>query len=128
MKVKQVRATHTVAVSITYAFILFYLICFILYHLRPDLAFIDMDRPIAIFAEFKYVIPIFLLSIFSSLYLGRGSAIDDIEQINYNYSVAIDAKIEKLIVFINLAKVLTKNDTDELIADFIKKLDKERNE
>jgi heme A synthase len=117
-----VSKTHTLAAIILATLLLIYISMFILYHMSTDLIFIDIYKPIPLFSEFKFVIPLFVLAISNTLYLGKCTAKDDLEMLNYNYIKTIEIKKNELVNYITLSKILSKKNTKELIEDFINKL------
>ncbi len=87
-----INNTYTLLSTILAAFLFIYVCIFILYYVKSSVIFIDFDTTPKIFAEFKYIIPIFILTISNTLYLGKCAAIDNLKTLNYNYIKAIDAK------------------------------------
>jgi len=105
------------------AFIIFYMAAFFIYYLAPQHIFIEMQKPIKIFTEFKYVIPIFILCAVNFYYLGKMLAIDEIRMVKARYNNEIKNRIEDLKDYLILAKAITKDDTNVIIDKYIKKLD-----
>ncbi len=114
-----ISKTHTLSATVLAAFLFIYVVMFILYHVKPDSIFSNISEPISLFTKFKFIIPICILAISNTLYLGKCIAKDDLEALNYKYVSALEIKKKELINYITLARMLHKKDNKELMDTMI---------
>lgn len=80
-----------------------------------------------LFVDYRVVIPCFVVCVLSFVELGKLFARTDVEQMRYKIFKDMHRQENRLIDYMKLAKIITKDDADVIIRRYIERLEKDNN-
>lgn len=106
------------------AFSSFYIMLFLLFHLLFKQKIITDTFIHSIFVSPLYVIPMFIISCIAFINFGKILAHDDVEVSRFKALREIRAQEQRLINYVKLAKIITNEDAETMVKNYIDKLEK----